>query len=83
MFRLISWIIFGLIVGLLARLFTPGADPMGWILTILLGIAGSFVGGYIGQAIFSRASSKKAEAGGFIMSILGAILLLLVYRLLT
>ncbi len=47
----LSWVIFGLIAGIIAKLIMPGKDPSGWIITILLGIVGAFVGGYIGQLI--------------------------------
>lgn len=82
-FQIIGWIFFGLIVGLIERLLVPGADTMGWIWTILLGVAGSFLGGFIGQKLFSGGSDEKFNAGGFVMSIVGAIVLLLIYRMLT
>ncbi len=73
----IGWILFGLIVGALAKLLMPGRDPGGWIVTILLGIAGSFVGGFLAQALFSGNDSKV----GWVGSILGAMLLLFIYRM--
>jgi uncharacterized membrane protein YeaQ/YmgE (transglycosylase-associated protein family) len=73
------WVgIIGLIVGALAKLIMPGKDPGGIIITILLGIAGSFVGTFIGRALGLYAADQGA---GFIMSLLGAIVLLLIYRL--
>jgi uncharacterized membrane protein YeaQ/YmgE (transglycosylase-associated protein family) len=76
---ILTWILFGLVIGALAKLIMPGKDPGGCIITILLGIAGAIVGGYIGQLLGFR---DPTEAGpGWIMSILGAILLLGIYRL--
>jgi uncharacterized membrane protein YeaQ/YmgE (transglycosylase-associated protein family) len=67
-----------LIVGIIAKLLMPGRDPGGFIVTILLGIAGAFVGTFVGRALGLYA---EGEAAGFIMSLLGAILLLAIYRL--
>jgi uncharacterized membrane protein YeaQ/YmgE (transglycosylase-associated protein family) len=80
MFGILSWIFFGLIVGLLARLFHPGRDPSGCIVTILLGIAGSLVGGFIGRGIGLYGPGERA---GWIMSIIGAVLVLVIYRAIT
>ena len=71
--------IIGLIVGVLAKLIMPGKDPGGFIITILLGIAGSFVGTFIGRAL---GMYQPGQAAGFIMSVIGAIILLALYRLL-
>ena len=78
MFGVLGWIIFGLIVGAVAKLLMPGRDPGGWIITILLGIAGALVGGWVGQALGWYGPN---EGAGFFMSLLGAILLLWLYRL--
>jgi uncharacterized membrane protein YeaQ/YmgE (transglycosylase-associated protein family) len=80
---LIWQLIVGLIVGVLARLILPGreafpAGALGWLLTALLGIAGAFIGSWIGGALWGGAN----YAAGWIMSILGAIILLLIVRLL-
>ncbi|HEU5162750.1 MAG TPA: GlsB/YeaQ/YmgE family stress response membrane protein, partial [Thermoanaerobaculia bacterium] len=75
--NIIGWIVFGLIVGALAKLLMPGRDPGGWIVTILLGIAGSFVGGFLGQMLFQNAG----QTAGWIGSIIGAMVLLLIYRM--
>ena len=75
---MISAIIIGLIVGALAKLVMPGRDPGGIIVTILIGIAGSFVGTFIGRAI---GLYRQGQGAGFIMSLLGAILLLWLYRM--
>ena len=74
----IGWIVFGLVVGALARLLMPGRQPMGIILTILLGVAGAFVGGYIGTML-SGQPMEMAEPSGWIGAILGALLLLFIY----
>jgi uncharacterized membrane protein YeaQ/YmgE (transglycosylase-associated protein family) len=71
-------IIIGLIVGVVAKLLTPGRDPGGWIITILLGLAGSFVAGFLGRSL---GWYEEGQAAGFIASVVGAIILLLVYRL--
>jgi uncharacterized membrane protein YeaQ/YmgE (transglycosylase-associated protein family) len=78
---IISMIVIGLIVGALAKLFMPGKDPGGIIVTILLGIAGSFVAGLVGRAVGWYRTPGSAP--GIIASIIGAMFLLLVYRLVT
>ena len=77
MLSILSWIVFGLIAGVIAKLIMPGKDPGGFIVTILLGIAGAFLGGFIGQAM---GLYGEGEAAGIFMAILGAILLLALYR---
>lgn len=77
---LLGWAIFGLIVGALAKLVMPGRDGGGIIVTMVLGIIGAVVAGYIGQAMGLYAEGQPA---GFVMSLLGAIALLFVYRLAT
>jgi uncharacterized membrane protein YeaQ/YmgE (transglycosylase-associated protein family) len=79
MLSILSWIIFGLIVGAIAKLLMPGRDPGGIIVTIVLGIIGALLGGFLGRAI---GFYGPGEAAGFVMSLIGAILLLLLYRLL-
>ena len=75
----ILWtLIIGLIVGAIAKLLTPGKDPGGCIITILLGIAGAFVAGYLGRL---AGWYQPGQPAGFIASIIGAIILLLIYRL--
>ena len=78
MFGIIGWIIFGLIVGAVAKLLMPGRDPGGIIVTMLLGIAGAVAGGYIGRALGWYGPNDGA---GFLMSLVGAIVLLFIYRL--
>ncbi|MDT3446013.1 MULTISPECIES: GlsB/YeaQ/YmgE family stress response membrane protein [unclassified Pseudofrankia] len=78
---IISWIILGLIAGAVARLLVPGPDPMGILATILLGIAGSFVGGFLGYVLFDKDLGEGAlQPSGIIGSIIGAIILVLVVR---
>ena len=77
MLGIIGWIIFGLIVGALAKLIMPGRDPGGMLVTIGLGIAGALVAGFIGQLL---GLYRPGQTGGFIAATLGAILILLVYR---
>ena len=75
---ILSWILFGLVVGVIAKLLMPGRDPGGFIVTILLGIAGALFGGFIGRAMGFYGENQGA---GWIMSILGAIVLLALYRM--
>lgn len=80
MMGLLGWAIFGLIVGALAKLVMPGRDPGGIIVTMLLGIVGAVLGGWVGQAVGMYGPEEPA---GFVMSLLGAIVLLLLYRMFT
>ena len=77
MLGIIGWIVFGLIAGVIAKLIMPGKDPGGFIVTILLGIAGAFLGGFLGQAL---GFYNEGEPAGMLMAIVGAILLLVIYR---
>ena len=77
MFGVIGWIVFGLIVGVIAKLLMPGRDPGGFIITALLGIAGAVLGGFIGRAL---GFYGPGEAAGFLMSTLGAVVLLFLYH---
>ena len=74
---ILSWIVFGLVVGIIAKLLMPGRDPGGFIVTILLGIAGALLGGFVGRAMGFDGPNEPA---GWLMSIGGAILLLVIYR---
>jgi uncharacterized membrane protein YeaQ/YmgE (transglycosylase-associated protein family) len=76
---ILAWIIFGLIVGVIAKLLMPGRDPGGFIVTILLGIAGALIGGFIGRSVGWYGPNQGA---GWLVSILGAIVLLIIYRML-
>jgi uncharacterized membrane protein YeaQ/YmgE (transglycosylase-associated protein family) len=75
---IIGWIIFGLIVGIVAKFLMPGRDPGGFIVTILLGIVGAVVGGFLGRAVGWYGPDDPV---GFVAAVLGAIILLLVYRM--
>jgi uncharacterized membrane protein YeaQ/YmgE (transglycosylase-associated protein family) len=75
---ILAWILFGLVVGIIAKLLMPGRDPGGFIVTILLGIAGALLGGFIGQAMGFYGPNESA---GWIVSILGAVILLALYRM--
>jgi uncharacterized membrane protein YeaQ/YmgE (transglycosylase-associated protein family) len=75
---IIGTIFIGLIVGLIARFIKPGDDSMGWIMTILLGVGGSFAATYGGQAL---GIYKAGQAAGFIGAVLGAVVLLVIYGL--
>jgi uncharacterized membrane protein YeaQ/YmgE (transglycosylase-associated protein family) len=79
MLSLLVWLVFGLIVGVIAKLLMPGKDPGGFIVTILVGIVGSFVGGGLSWLIFG--ANDPYNPSGWIMSIVGALILLYVYRL--
>ena len=73
-------IVLGLIIGAVAKLVMPGDDPGGIIITILLGIAGAVVGGFLGRVL---GLYQEGQPAGFIMSVLGAVVLLFGYRMLT
>jgi uncharacterized membrane protein YeaQ/YmgE (transglycosylase-associated protein family) len=76
---ILGWILFGLVVGVIAKLLMPGRDPGGFIVTILLGIAGAVLGGWVGRALGMYGPNDSA---GFFMALLGSIVLLALYRLL-
>jgi uncharacterized membrane protein YeaQ/YmgE (transglycosylase-associated protein family) len=78
MFGVLGWILFGLIVGVIAKLLMPGRDPGGFIVTIVLGIVGALLAGWLGRAIGWYGPNDGA---GVIASILGAIIVLALYRL--
>jgi uncharacterized membrane protein YeaQ/YmgE (transglycosylase-associated protein family) len=77
MFGVLGWILFGLVAGVIAKLLMPGRDPGGFIVTILLGIAGAFLGGFLGQMM---GLYGEGEPAGLIMAIVGAVILLALYR---
>jgi uncharacterized membrane protein YeaQ/YmgE (transglycosylase-associated protein family) len=76
-------IVIGLIAGLLAKWVMPGPDPGGAIITILIGIAGAFVGGFIVQSLFGGPEITRISLGAILTATLGAIVLLAIYRLIT
>lgn len=79
---ILSWIFFGLLAGIVARLLTPGRDPGGCIITILLGVTGAFVGGFLYETFTDRSYAARFDLGSFAVAVIGAIVVLLVYRLL-
>jgi uncharacterized membrane protein YeaQ/YmgE (transglycosylase-associated protein family) len=78
MMGILGWILFGLIVGAIAKLLMPGRDPGGIIVTMLLGIAGAVLGGWVGQAL---GLYQEGEGAGFFMALIGAVVLLALYRM--
>lgn len=74
-----SWILMGLIVGLIAKFIMPGKDPGGFIITILLGIAGAFFGGYIGSFL-GLGTVTGFNLGSLLLAVGGAVLILIIYR---
>lgn len=74
----LGWIFFGLIVGIVAKFLMPGRDPGGMIVTILLGIGGALVGGFVGRAL---GWYREGDPVGFVMAVLGAVVVLILYRL--
>ena len=79
MVGIIGWILFGLIVGVIAKLIMPGRDPGGIIVTMLLGIVGAVLGGFLGRSL---GFYGPQQAAGWLMSIVGAIVVLMLYRVL-
>ena len=73
----IGWIVFGGLVGLVAKLLMPGRDPGGFIVTIILGIVGALLGGYVGRALGIYQGNDPV---GFVMAVIGSVILLLIYR---
>jgi len=78
MFGILGWIVFGLVVGAIAKLVMPGRDPGGVIVTILLGIVGAVLGGWIGRTMGMYGPNEPA---GFIMALVGAVVVLALYRM--
>jgi uncharacterized membrane protein YeaQ/YmgE (transglycosylase-associated protein family) len=77
---IIAWIVVGLVSGLIAKALMPGREPGGLIVTILLGIAGAFVGGYLAIAAGISDGVNNFDVGTIVLAVLGAMLLLIVYR---
>jgi uncharacterized membrane protein YeaQ/YmgE (transglycosylase-associated protein family) len=77
---ILSWIVFGLIAGVLAKLIMPGKDPGGVIVTILIGVAGALIGGFIANALgYGRVSGFDFRS--FLIAIVGSLILLALYRM--
>ena len=74
----LGWIIIGLLAGLIAKAITPGRDPSGCLITIVIGIAGAVLAGFLGQQLHWY---RPGEGAGFLAAIVGAVLILLVYRM--
>jgi uncharacterized membrane protein YeaQ/YmgE (transglycosylase-associated protein family) len=79
MLGILGWIVFGLVIGVIAKLIMPGRDPGGIIVTMLLGIVGAVLGGFLGRAL---GFYGPQQAAGWLMSVLGAIVVLMIYRML-
>jgi uncharacterized membrane protein YeaQ/YmgE (transglycosylase-associated protein family) len=77
---ILGWILFGLVVGIVAKLIMPGKDPGGFIITIILGIVGALLGGFLGRML---GLYQEGEPAGFIGATIGAILVLWIYRMAT
>ncbi|QEM81993.1 MULTISPECIES: GlsB/YeaQ/YmgE family stress response membrane protein [Halomonas] len=75
-----SWIILGLIAGILAKWIMPGKDPGGFIVTTLIGIAGAFVGGFLGSLVGIGGPVSEISIGSIITAVIGALVLLFIYR---
>jgi uncharacterized membrane protein YeaQ/YmgE (transglycosylase-associated protein family) len=75
---IIGWIVFGLLVGVIAKFLMPGRDPGGFVVTILIGIAGALLGGFLGRAV---GWYREGDPVGFVMAVLGSIVLLALYRM--
>ena len=75
--EIIGWIFFGLVVGVIGKLLMPGRDPGGFVVTILLGIAGALLGGFLGRSL---GLYREDDPVGFIMAVIGSIILLVIYR---
>jgi uncharacterized membrane protein YeaQ/YmgE (transglycosylase-associated protein family) len=79
--NLILFLIFGLVVGALARLIVPGREPGGWLTSLVVGVAGAFLGGFVGRAL--GVYENDVTTGGFVMSLIGAIVLVAIYHAVT
>ena len=75
--HIIGWIVFGLVVGLIAKFLMPGRDPGGFVITALIGIVGAVLGGFVGRML---GLYKDGDPVGFVMAVIGSIILLAAYR---
>jgi uncharacterized membrane protein YeaQ/YmgE (transglycosylase-associated protein family) len=80
---IIAWIVLGLIAGVIAKAIMPGKDPGGFIVTALIGIVGAFIGGFLGNLIFGIRGVSGVDIRSILISVVGAIILLWIYRLAT
>jgi uncharacterized membrane protein YeaQ/YmgE (transglycosylase-associated protein family) len=76
---ILAWIIFGLIAGIVAKVIMPGKDPGGFILTVIIGIAGALIGGYV-STLFGFGDISGFDIRSFIIAVLGALVLLFIYH---
>lgn len=81
MTNFLAWVLFGLVAGAIAKWIMPGKDPGGWIVTILLGVSGSFIGGYLAQILELDAGTNEFSVINMAVAVLGAIALLGAYRM--
>lgn len=81
MLALISTLIFGLVIGIIAKLLMPGRDPGGWIVTMVLGVVGALIGKWIHAAILGSGDITRWSIAGLFWGVIGAIILLFLYRL--
>lgn len=79
---ILSWVIFGLIAGAIAKFIMPGRDPGGVIVTILIGVGGGLLGGWLGTTVFSNSGVTGFNISSFVWAVIGSLILLLIYRLL-
>jgi len=79
--NVLLFLIFGLVVGALARLIVPGREPGGWVISLALGVAGAFLGGFLGRAL--GVYRNDVTTGGFLMSLIGAVILVGLYHAVT
>jgi uncharacterized membrane protein YeaQ/YmgE (transglycosylase-associated protein family) len=78
---IVSWVVFGLVAGVVAKLLMPGRDPGGCIITMLLGVAGAFVGGFLYRLLTGREVFFRFDLGSFAVAVVGAVVILAIYRL--
>jgi uncharacterized membrane protein YeaQ/YmgE (transglycosylase-associated protein family) len=77
---ILGWIVFGLIVGVVAKFLMPGRDPGGFVITAVIGIVGALIGGFLGRA---AGWYREGDPVGFVMAVIGSIVLLVIYRALS
>lgn len=78
MMAVLLWVLFGLVVGVIAKLVTPGREPGGFAITVLLGIGGALVGGLLSRLL--GLATSHTSAGAFLMSVVGAVILIVIYN---
>ena len=79
--NILSWIVFGLIAGAIAKFILPGKDPGGIIVTILIGVVGGLFGGWLGSSVFSSTGVSGFNLMSFVWAVIGSLILLIAYRL--